>query len=234
MLRLLFQSLKLLVILVMALAIVAGARQFAAALAPPPPAPVRVTVTVHPGDGPAEISRRLEAQGLIRSGATFRTLLRVRNAEGKLTPGSYPLIQGMSMNQIIDVLTAPPLGLTPAPTVALTPLVSPTATPPPATATPRPTTGTPSPVPQVQPSATATPPVGQWVAVANTGGDGIYLRRTPRLADRLIGWPDGTKLQVVGPDAQGDGQPWKQVRDPQGNVGWVPAQYVTPTSPPTP
>src|SRR5918999_1139644 len=133
--------------LVVALAIVAGARQFSAALAPAPPTPARVTITVHPGDGPAEISRRLEEQGLIRSGTTFRTLLRLRNAEGKIAPGSYPLIQGMSMNQIIDVLTAPPLGLTPAPTVVLTPLVSPTATPPatatppPVTATPRPTTG---------------------------------------------------------------------------------------------
>ena len=144
------------------------------------------------------------------------------------------------MNQIIDVLTAPPLGLTPAPTVVPTPLASPTATPPatatlpPATATTAPATGTPSPGPRVDPRTTATPPVGQWVAVANTGGDGVYLRRTPRLADRLTGWPDGTKLQVVGPDAQGDGQQWKQVRDPQGNVGWVPAQYVTPTSPPAP
>ena len=137
------------------------------------------------------------------------------------------------MNQIIDVLTAPPLGPTPTPPVVLTPLASPTATPP-ATATPLPVTATPSPVARVQPSATPAPSVGQWVAVANTGGDGVYLRRTPRLADRLIGWPDGTKLQVVGPDAQGDGQQWKQVRDPQGNVGWAAAQYVTPASPPAP
>ena len=68
--------------------------------------------------------------------------------------------------------------------------------------------------------------VARHLVVANTGGEGVYLRHTPRLADKWIAWPDGTRLDVVGPDADGDGQHWKQVRDPDGHVGWVPAEYV--------
>jgi hypothetical protein len=66
-------------------------------------------------------------------------------------------------------------------------------------------------------------PIG---VVGNTGGDGVYLRRTPRLNDRLIAWPDETRLQLLGAEADGDGQHWLQVRDPKNNVGWVPAQFV--------
>lgn len=49
---------------------------------------------------------------------------------------------------------------------------------------------------------------------------------TPRIADRVEVWPDGTKLEVIGPDAEGDGHRWKQVRDPKGQVGYVSAEYV--------
>lgn len=69
------------------------------------------------------------------------------------------------------------------------------------------------------------------VVVANTGGIGVYLRRTPTMADRLTAWPDGTRLEVVGSDATGDGQEWKHVKDPKGQVGWVPSLYVVPAEP---
>jgi len=65
------------------------------------------------------------------------------------------------------------------------------------------------------------------VKVANTGGEGVFVRRTPRLNDRIKAWPDGTLLVVVGPDAQGEGGTWKNVLDPANNVGFVPARYVT-------
>jgi hypothetical protein len=65
----------------------------------------------------------------------------------------------------------------------------------------------------------------QWV-VANTGGEGVYLRRTPRLDDRLVAWPDNTRLQDLGEQATGDGLSWRKVRDPRGNVGYVPTQWL--------
>jgi hypothetical protein len=62
--------------------------------------------------------------------------------------------------------------------------------------------------------------------VANTGGEGVFLRRTPNLADRLVAWPDGTRLQSLGEAATGDGVEWQKVRDPRGNVGYVPTRYL--------
>lgn len=66
------------------------------------------------------------------------------------------------------------------------------------------------------------------VRIANTDGQGAYLRRTPNLEDRLRPWPDSTILKVIGPDTSADGLVWKQVEDPTGNRGWVPAQFTIP------
>jgi len=80
--------------------------------------------------------------------------------------------------------------------------------------------------------STASPsPADRYAVVANTGGIGVYLRRTPRLADKVKAWPDGTTLLIVGQDGTSEGRVWKQVRDPDGNVGWVPAEYVLPEQP---
>jgi hypothetical protein len=96
-----------------------------------------------------------------------------------------------------------------------TPLVaaSPTARPAPATATS---------VVVTQPKPTP----ARSLVVANTDGQGVYIRRTPRMNDRLIAWPVGTVLQPTGPTAAADGHAWHEVRDPKGNVGWVPDDYV--------
>jgi UPF0755 protein len=110
-LRLLIQFLKIIVIMVVALVIIAGARQLYEDLAQPSrQAPNVVTVKVKPGDSATEISRTLEDAKVIRpgSGIIFRTLVRLRNVGGKFTAGDHQIIRGMSMNQIIDVLTTPP------------------------------------------------------------------------------------------------------------------------------
>jgi hypothetical protein len=87
------------------------------------------------------------------------------------------------------------------------------------------------------PSAGATPqahPEGSRVAnqgrmkIANTGGDGVYVRRTPKMSDRLVAWPDNTPIEFLGETAEGEGTKWSKVRDPRGNVGWVPSQYLAP------
>lgn len=82
-------------------------------------------------------------------------------------------------------------------------------------------------------TATRTP---QTLLVGNTGGDGVSLRRSPSMADRLRSWPDGTPMVVVGPDQLGEGRVFKNVRDPAGNVGFVPANFLieVPGAPPGP
>ncbi len=80
-----------------------------------------------------------------------------------------------------------------------------------------------TPTPGPQPTPTFTP---SFVRIANTGGDGVYIRRTPRSADKLAPWMDGTVLEVVGPDREAEGIVWRNVKDPKGNVGWIPTQYI--------
>jgi hypothetical protein len=62
--------------------------------------------------------------------------------------------------------------------------------------------------------------------VANTGGDGVYLRRTPNLDDRDTAYVDDTPLVQIGPDVQAGGLTWRHVRAPDGKTGYVPAQYT--------
>ena len=99
---------------------------------------------------------------------------------------------------------------------------------------PRPTpSGGTAPIWEPPPTATPAPvAAGAWVEVFNTGGEGLFIRFTPRASDTVTAWPDGTKLQVVGADVEADGRRWKNVRDPDGLVGWVPAEYVRATTPP--
>jgi UPF0755 protein len=108
-LRLLIQSLKIVVIVVVGLVVVVGAREVWENLnGNAAVKPTAVTVRIQPGDGPAEISKTLEDQKVIRNGTIFRALVRVRNAGGKFVAGEHRLVTGMSMNQIVDVLTAAP------------------------------------------------------------------------------------------------------------------------------
>ncbi len=84
----------------------------------------------------------------------------------------------------------------------------------------------------VQPavSAEAPPSSTNDLRVANTGGTGVFLRRTPNMNDRVRAWADGTPLKVIGADTNVEGVDWKNVQDPAGNQGWIPVQYTTPAS----
>ncbi len=87
----------------------------------------------------------------------------------------------------------------------------------------------PTATPQPSPTPTlAQPAAGTRYKVANTNGDGVYVRRTPRLADKVVPWPDNTPMEYLGEQADGDGLHWAKVRDPRGNVGWVPTRYLGP------
>ena len=75
-------------------------------------------------------------------------------------------------------------------------------------------------------TAVQSEPVTSTVYVGNTDGDGVFLRRTRNMADRIAAYPDGTQLVVLGPDTSENGITWKHVRAPDGKVGYVPAQYT--------
>jgi hypothetical protein len=118
-------------------------------------------------------------------------------------------------------------GGAPTPTGATASQAAPTktaASSPTRTAAPS-STATATALPTTTPTATAQP---QAYVVGNTDGVGVWLRRTPRLDDYLISWVDGSRMEVVGPDVNANGLDWKNVRDPRGDVGYIPAQWLVP------
>ncbi len=64
--------------------------------------------------------------------------------------------------------------------------------------------------------------------VANTGGEGVCLRRTANIDDKdsSICYEEGTRLTSIGPDETGAGGTFHHIRDSKGNTGWVPARYT--------
>ncbi len=78
------------------------------------------------------------------------------------------------------------------------------------------------------PVATATPVPAktQVMMVGNTDGAGVFMRKTPHLADKLRAWVDGTKMEVTGDPVESDGQQWLKVRAPDGTEGYIPKEYL--------
>lgn len=111
----------------------------------------------------------------------------------------------------------------------LVPAPSPTASPMPQP-TPSPTQVPPTPTSTPTPQATLAPtaPPKLFVRIANTGGLGANLRTAPETSAPGVVWPEGTVLEVVGEDRQGDGGTWKDVKSPSGQLGWMFASYLTP------
>jgi hypothetical protein len=71
---------------------------------------------------------------------------------------------------------------------------------------------------------TATPGV---LVVARTDGAGLSIRSTPGTSgERIKVWPEGTKMVPLGEERQADGLTWRRVRDPDGNEGWVAAEFL--------
>jgi hypothetical protein len=129
--------------------------------------------------------------------------------------------------------TASPAAIsTAAPTAAVSgaPTLAPVPTLPPAAPTP---TAVPQSTVAPTPTVPATP---RTVWVGNTDGQGVFVRRTPTLPDKLQAYPDGTPLTIIGADVDGDGQRWHHIRALDGVEGYVPVMYtvtVEPTIPPT-
>jgi hypothetical protein len=78
-----------------------------------------------------------------------------------------------------------------------------------------------------------TPEAPQFVRVANTGGQGVILRREPTTAaPRVAVRAENTVLKVSGPEELVEGRTWRPVEDAQGNQGWTPAEFLLPAPAP--
>ena len=62
--------------------------------------------------------------------------------------------------------------------------------------------------------------------MVNTGGDGVFIRRNPSSEEPIKLWDDETEMAVVGKNVLSNGLRWKHVRDPDGNIGYVAANYL--------
>ena len=137
-------------------------------------------------------------------------------------PKTLPIVGGLFADDTdsTDVITGT------FPTQTAQALASPAAFA--ATATPQ----TPTPVP------TSTP-VPEYVQVANTGGQGVRLRKEPRQnAEFEVVAKEGTVFQVIGPDTPDPNDPqqaWRHVRLPNdGREGYVLKRYLAPHTGPNP
>lgn len=86
------------------------------------------------------------------------------------------------------------------------------------------------PPPTITATATIVPavtPIARTFVVANTGGEGVFLRRVPKNGDRLAALAEKTVLEEIGAEQTLDGAAWRHVRAPDGTEGYLPAQYTT-------
>jgi hypothetical protein len=130
----------------------------------------------------------------------------------------------------LAVLVLVACGQRPVTTAQPTVIAAPSATPIPTQ--PAAAAATSTAPPRAAPQATATP-TSRNVWVGNTDGQGVFVRRTPRLSDRLKAYPDGTLLRIIGDDEDGDGTMWHHVAAPDGVEGFIPVQYTLDRPPPT-
>lgn len=77
--------------------------------------------------------------------------------------------------------------------------------------------------------ASPSPAAGPRLRVVNTENQGVRFRQRPSTQGQVLrSLPEGTILEVVGPDTNADGVAWRNVREPGGAVGWVAAEFVAP------
>mgnify|MGYP005858928751 FL=1 len=87
---------------------------------------------------------------------------------------------------------------------------------------PTPTSGISTPVN----TPTSTPTI-EVLRVVNTGDQGLLMRDQPgRSGKPIASLPEGTTLEIAGPEQTADDITWRQVKEKGGKVGWVAAQYL--------
>jgi hypothetical protein len=158
------------------------------------------------------------------------------NATGQATWGTGVRVAIPGLNATATVLAAPVIASAPTAIPSAAAIVSPSAvTPIAAVATGQPTrpvTATVASGGTAVPTRPAVTPTAMALvyAVVNTTDDlPISIRRDPANPDsRIRSWPGGSRMTGIGPDRQAEGRTWKNVRDPDGNVGWMAADFLVP------
>jgi UPF0755 protein len=89
--------------------VVFQALQWSAAREPKPVPPgQQVTITVSDGEGSVEIGRNLREAGVVDSVNRFRDVAQERGLDSLLKPGTYKLVTGMSIDEVLDILAKGP------------------------------------------------------------------------------------------------------------------------------
>ena len=96
---------------------------------------------------------------------------------------------------------------------------------PPAASTPV-TTPVPAPSSTSIPSAVRTGDSGSMVRIASVGSEGVRLRPAPGSEEILKVLAEGTLLESLGEEQEDGGRQWRRVREPEGLVGWVAADFL--------
>jgi hypothetical protein len=126
---------------------------------------------------------------------------------------------------------------TPAPSVAPTPAVTPRVTAanaaPSATTAPSAPTVAPTEVPTVEP--TPTPQQQQLARIANTSGQGAWVRLQPGpQAPRVRALAEGTRVLLTGNDETVAARPWREIETEDHNIkGWVLGDFIQLVQPTT-
>ncbi len=135
-----------------------------------------------------------------------------------LVVGCDPQMSAVEREVRMPRLTVIQITRAPDPSATATPFVEPSLTL--------------SPTPMVASSPESSPTAeafGQVYYVGNTDGDGVFIRRTRDMDDKIKAWPDGTVMIEVPGATEVETRLWRHVRDPDGNEGYVPAQYLVET-----
>lgn len=98
-----------------------------------------------------------------------------------------------------------------------------------ATAAPAPAEPKPAEKPVAAEKPTAGQPSAERMKVKDTGGTGANMRDKPGQTGTVVKTlPEGTVVEVIGPDRPMDGRTWKNVKDDSGGQGWIAAELLEP------
>ncbi len=173
---------------------------------------------IHSGDEQTRRRSRVQAQPIAPSGRDRQPIQRAQLIGlGLAAASAVALTAGLVF--IILALTRP-ADTRAVPTPQPAAFASPSPTPLPISAIFA------TPTPGVSGTATL-PPLGERAQVGNAEGGGVNLRAEPSTtAERLKVIPEGRVVSMVGPDRDAEGRRWRNVRDAEGTIGWMPAQFL--------
>ena len=181
----------------------------------------------------AEVANLSDAQLMEINQDVIDNVLHLKVTILTTNPPNYARVVSLQQEIALKLNQSVALQLIIVPGTRLDPLVPPTRTPTPtATATGRPTatnTLTPSPTPTKTstptPTATFTPtPVLAYIS--NTSGRGVHVLDAPE-GNILFSLPEGWPVYILYERQTVNNVEWLQIRNANGDVGWVPSIYVS-------